>query len=247
MAKIKEYTKSGQPVYEYDDKESDGWTPPEFGEEGWCERLEWHFERYCGKADMVFHEVLSDRIHLDVHWVKPTPERNYHTLFTTGMSFLPMKTPPGLENYRYAELMVCLPPEWPISDEAFQDERHYWPVRWMKFLARFPHDYDTWLGSCHTMPAGNPPEPLSTDTKMNGFILLPSVLTDPGIHTLQMDAEHAVQVYCVVPLYQEEMDFKLKHGAQGLLDRFDKHGYTERIDLKRKNVCKPSLFSFLRR
>jgi hypothetical protein len=39
------------------------------------------------------------------------------------------------------------------------------------------------------------------------------------------------------PLYAEEMNHKLKHGAESLLPRFEKHGVTDVIDVNRKNVC----------
>jgi hypothetical protein len=77
------------------------------------------------------------------------------------MSYLPMNTPDGIKDHQYAELMVCLPPSLPISDEAFKDANHYWPIRWMKMLARFPNDYNTWLGMGHTLPSGDPVTPLS--------------------------------------------------------------------------------------
>lgn len=105
--------------------------------------FEEHFAKYIGPIHSVFHEILSDLIHVDVHYIKPSEKHNYHTLFTTGMSYLPMSTPERLEEYQYAELVVCLPPDWPISDEALRDNKYYWPIRWLKMLARFPHEYET--------------------------------------------------------------------------------------------------------
>lgn len=29
-----------------------------------------HIEKYIGKIDCVFHEIISDKVHIDVHWVK---------------------------------------------------------------------------------------------------------------------------------------------------------------------------------
>jgi PAS domain-containing protein len=45
--------------------------------------------------------------------------------------------------FRLAELLVCLPADWPVTEEAFEDERNYWPVRWLKQVARFVHEYKT--------------------------------------------------------------------------------------------------------
>lgn len=238
MTKPTDYSKSGDPIYRYTEKERE-WQPPDYGEEGWIEKIEEHVQLHIGEADTVFHEIISDLIHVDVHCINPTPERNYYTLFTTGMSYLPMKTPDELESHAYAELLICLPPDWPISQEAFQNPNHYWPVRWLKMLARFPHDYETWLGWGHTMPNGDPPEPLSEETEMSGIILLPPIEADEQFFTLEMDDGRILRFYAIVPLYQEELDFKLDHGSDALLEKFDEYGINEIIDLGRRNVCKP--------
>jgi hypothetical protein len=243
MVKPTGYTESGQPIYKYDDQEREC-TPPHYGEEGWSEKIAEHVEQFYGPVESVFHEVISDLIHVDVYWIKPTPEQNFHTLFTTGMSFLPMNTPKELPERRYAELMAFLPPDWLISEEAFQDPDNYWPVYWLKMLARFPHQYDSWLADAHTMPNGDPPEPLSGKTNQDGIILLPPIMVSADFHGLRMDEERVVNFYAIVPLYPEEMAFKLKHGVEALLDRFDKHGINELIDLNRTNVCKKPLWKF---
>lgn len=73
------------------------------------EKIQQHVERFIGKVDMVYHEIISDFVHLDIFLVNPTPERNFFTLVTSGMSQRPMKAPPGAEKFQYAELMICLP------------------------------------------------------------------------------------------------------------------------------------------
>jgi hypothetical protein len=94
-----------------------------------------HVERYIGKIETVWHEIISDLVHIDVHWVQPTAERPYHTLVTSGMSDRPMTVPEGAENFCYGELVLCLPQEWPISEGAFKDEKNYWPIRLLKGTA----------------------------------------------------------------------------------------------------------------
>lgn len=36
-----------------------------------------HIEKNVGKIHMVFHELVSDQVHIDVHWVKPTTEPRF--------------------------------------------------------------------------------------------------------------------------------------------------------------------------
>ncbi|MFD0587276.1 suppressor of fused domain protein [Paenibacillus sp. GCM10027627] len=240
MTKPTEFSESGQPIYRYNDKEKE-WQPPEYGEEGWVAKIEEHVSEYIGEVDSVFHEIISDTVHLDVHLIKPTPERNYFTLFTTGMSFKPMNTPEGVEGHEYAELIICLPPDWPMEEDDLENQNHYWPIRWLKMLARFPHDYDTWLGWGHTMPNGDPAEPLSEQTDMSGIILLPPVDVHEDFLSLEMGDGRTISFYAIVPLYSEEMDFKLKNGSEPLIDKFDKYGINEIINLNRRNTCKSRL------
>lgn len=50
----------------------------------------------------------------------------------------------------YAELMICLPPDWPVKS-PMSDRRAYWPVRLLKTIARLPHEYHTWIGAWHSV------------------------------------------------------------------------------------------------
>lgn len=47
-----------------------------------------------------------------------------------------------------------------------------------------------------------------------------------------------------MPLYQNEMDFKLRKGTENLLQRFDKAGYNEILAPKRSDVTKRRFWLF---
>ncbi|GAB1153600.1 MAG: suppressor of fused domain protein [Shewanella algae] len=228
-----EYSLSGDPIFRYTDGEKE-WQSP-MGEECIVQISE-HIERHIGEVTWVFHEVISDTVHIDVHYVAPTDERPFHTLVTSGMSDLPMSTPEEADIPRFMELMITLPAHWQISQEAFSDEQWYWPVRQLKFLARFPHKYDSWLGWGHTIPNGEPAEPFAENTRQNGMIVLPSLLVDEGFHTLEIDQDKCINFYSLVPLYEEEMMLKLEQGSDALLDLFDKYQVSDLVDVARINV-----------
>lgn len=67
-----------------------------------------HIEKYIGVIDNVFKEIISGVLSIDILILDPTPERNFYTLITSGMSELPMTVPEGAEEYQYAEIMICL-------------------------------------------------------------------------------------------------------------------------------------------
>ena len=231
---LEEVTPGGSQVYKYsqpveDDTLSGGdWE----GIEAICD----HVEKNLGPISTVWHELISPLVHIDVHVVPPTKERPYTFLVTTGMSERPMNVPPGAEAWQYAELMVALPQSWKLDQTAFEDERNYWPVRWLKTLARFPHEYSTWLCDGHTIPAGNPAEPVCEGTQLNGFVLLPPCLAGEKMQSVEITPTQTVNFWSLVPLYQEEMDFKLQKGVEALLKLFDRHGVTDLIDPQRINV-----------
>jgi hypothetical protein len=95
-----------------------------------------------------------------------------------------------------------------MDKEAFEDESVYWPLRLLKWLARFPHEFGTWLGFGHTVPHGDPPGPFAADTELCGAILLPPVLGPDGFERVEA-AERTINVFAVIPLYADEMDLKL--------------------------------------
>ncbi len=237
-------TGHGDPVFRY----SDDARPTQFemaiGDLATIERITRHIEQYCGKVETVLHELVSDLVHIDVHWVKPTRERNYHTLVTSGMSDRPMLAPEQVAECRYAELMLSLPPEWPVGEtyEVLPSQevnpRHYWPIYLLKMLARFPHKFNAWLWWGHTMPNGDPAEPYADNTQLCCALLLSPMRFPQEFGQLKIDDEKTIHFFSIVPLYKEEMDVKLEKGTEALFDGFDKHNVNELLDIKRTNVCK---------
>jgi len=230
-----EKSESGSPIYRYEDVKEKEF---EFASgESSIEEISDHIENFIGKIDTVFHEIVSDQVHVDIHWVKPTKERPFHTLITSGMSDKPMSTPEDVENANFAELSICLPEEWNISEEDFEDEKNYWPIRWLKYMARFPHDYDTWLGWGHTLPNGDPAEPFAENTKLNTILLLPTIVFGEEFHQLKLK-EKSINFLTLIPLYNEEVELKMKNGVEALFDGFDEYGITDILDVDRPNTAK---------
>ena len=183
-----------------------------------AERIENHISEHLGEG-MVFHEIVSDRFHNDVHMIPPSEKFPFNILVTCGMSALPMTLPeemPGRENWTYAELCIILPPDWKLDPEGFSDERNYWPVRLLKDLARLPHDYSTWLGYGHTVPNGNPAEPYAPETGLAGAVIVPPLLLGDGFFTIP--GEPPVHIFQVIPVTAEELEYKLENGIDALLE-----------------------------
>ncbi|MDO4777259.1 MAG: suppressor of fused domain protein [Cardiobacteriaceae bacterium] len=220
----------GSEGYDADDETRFQESIREYGRE-----IEGHYEHYFGDIGGVYHEIVSDLVHIDIHMIPATPERPWLTLATTGMSDLPMSVPAfeGSHRYSRAELLIYLPKDWPINQEDFDNEDNYWPLRWLKILARLPHEYETWLAEGHTIPNGDPPERIA-NTPFSGFMLLPPLLSQPEeAYTLKTVDGEIVRFYCLIPLYAEEMAYKLEHGINELLGYFDTDIINEVVDIHR--------------
>ena len=235
MKEDHETSPSGAPIWRHEDKNR-GFTVPE-EHARYLEEIEAHLEKHIGPIESVLHERVSDLIHLDILYIAATSERPYAVLVTSGVSDLPMAVPDGLEEYARAELLVALPASWPISAEAFRDESNYWPLRWLKYVGRLPHNYETWIGWGHTIPNSDPPEPIS-NTGFVGVMLSLPYWADADFFQLTTSNGDVISFYGLTPLYAEEMDLKLNKGVEDLESRFDKQNIGFVLDVNRPNVAK---------
>lgn len=231
-----ERSESGSPIYRHQARDDEQLTPPEDAATH-LEAIEAHLEKHVGKVETVFHELLSDLVHLDVLFLPAHAEMPHHTLVTSGVSDKPMDVPEGMEQVKYAELMISLPADWPLDQKSFKDEAHYWPIRWLKMIGRLPHQYNTWIGWGHTIPNGDPAEPIA-NTQFTGAMLVPPYWLPPEFFQLPINDDDQICFYNLVPLYSEELDLKLKKGADALEALFEKHEIGHVVDKDRWNVAR---------
>ena len=193
---------------------------PEVYSEKEMEAIEGHIQQYFGEFENVFHELSSPDIHVDICVVPPSKERNYYTLVTMGMGAHRMNVPEELAEYKLerAELAIALPKDWKLKHEDLKNERWYWPIRLLKDLARLPITCDTWLGWGHTT---DNQEPYANNTQLCAAILTGPQGTEDGSEVCPLPNGEEVNFYQVIPLYRDEMDFKLAHDADALLDKME--------------------------
>ncbi|GLY79760.1 suppressor of fused domain protein [Actinoallomurus iriomotensis] len=218
---------TGSGLFRYAARERE-WEPAAPTDPDTAEAVKRHIQRHFGEIAFVWHEFISDLVHIDVHVVEPSPERPYYTLVTSGMSDLPMTVPEGVGPY--AELLICLPPDWPLSADALNDEKAYWPVRLLKTVARLPHEYDTWIGVWHSVPNGDPAEPYAEGTPFAGVLVAPMVDHPEEAHTVITAEGKQISLLALVPLHPAEIDLKVTEGTGALLDAFDRITVNEVFD-----------------
>ncbi len=192
---------------------------PEVYTEEEMSAVEQHIKNTFGEFENVFHELVSPDIHVDICVVPPSEERDYYTLVTMGMGAHRMNVPEELAEYKLerAELAIALPPDWKLDEESLKNERWYWPIGLLKVLARLPISNDTWLGFGHTMDKQSP---FAEDTKLCAAILVgPQDVVWNGGEVCTLPSSEEVNFYQVIPLYHNEMEYKMEHDADALLEK----------------------------
>lgn len=206
---------------------------PELYEEAEVDQLERYIERAFGSFEQMFHEIISPDIHVDIAVIAPTDDQPFYKLVTMGMGAHKMNTPPELDEYKlqHAELVVHLPADWKLQSEA---EADYWPLRWLKIIARLPGEHNTWVGFGHTIASGEP----IANTGFGCMGLITACDKSGESAKLTMDTGKTLQFYQLLPLYPEEMEYKMEKGAiEQLIELFDDSVSTV-VQVGRKNFCK---------
>ena len=153
---------------------------------------------------------------------------------TGGHGRPPHEYPPELARYNVdrAEMLLRLPPEWQFREK---DEKVVLAHPLAEIAGAPALEQDTWLGWGHTVPNGRP---FAANTLLSGVLL-----TAPEGVPRRLGLPHAGrqrgELYQVLPLYDEEMDYKLDHDAAALLERMEAKGALAcpYIRLERPNAC----------
>jgi hypothetical protein len=195
-----------------------------------------HIGSHFGKFNNVMHEIVSPDIHVDICVIEPTKKRNYYTLVTMGMGAHKMNVPPEFESYKIdrAELLITLPSDWDLSEKNFDDEKNYWPIRWLKIMARLPIEHDTWLGWGHTVPNG---EPFAGNTELSDMLVTMPYLFGEKSASCKLPNKDVVRFYQLVPLYENERQFKTENGTEALENSFPKD-FDMVVDINRNNLLR---------
>lgn len=197
--------------------------------------IEAHIDKYFGKLTYVNHEIESPDIHLDVCIIEPTPDRDYYTLITMGMGAHKMNVSKGFVKSKLnrAELIITLPSYWEFDTN---EEKWFWPIRLIKELGRLPIHSNTWLGYSHTISNQSS---YDKSTKLSGsYLSFPyEVRNDIKCFRKKIGMLKQINFYQVVPIYEEEMDYKLEKGVEEFEKLFPEN-FDMIVDPKRKNFAK---------
>lgn len=204
---------------------------PEVSEEKEMNAVRKHITKYFGEFKQVFHERVARDIHVDICAVPPSGKRDYYTLVTMGMGARRMNAPEGEPDR--VELAIALPKDWKLDRKSLREGQWYWPIRLLKQMARLPVYHYGSLGRGHTL-SNSKPEPFAENTQLCACILTDLQDVREGARVCVLPGGEEVSFYQVVPLYEDELSYKLEHGPDALLDKMA--GVGPVVDLERQDV-----------
>lgn len=192
--------------------------------------VELFIENNLGEYNNVLHEISSTDIACDILLIPPNDEHDYYTLVTCGMGAHKMKIPEELQDndLERAELILCLPSGWHVKSSG---EKWFWPLKLMKTLAHLPIKENSWLGWGHTITNE---KPYFDNTQLSGVILANSPLIDED-NICELPSGERINFYQIIPLYEEEMNYKISNNAEALFDLIGEINPV--LDINRKNYC----------
>jgi len=219
--KKKERKEDLMPLYLYDEKD--------------LNEVDEYISKAFGNFENVFHEIISPDIHLDVCFIPPTNEEPFFKLVTMGAGAYEMDIPDKWKEYRLerAEYVIYVPKEWNLNSPEIAD---YWPIKVLKDVARLPILCDTWLSFGHTTQDDEEGSTYAPNTKFNS-VVLDFCENHQGEVRLETSSGKTINFYQIIPLYPEELEFKMTNDAETLIDLFVKKNIDYKIvDINRRSA-----------
>jgi len=190
-------------------------------------------KRFSPIENTISETVPGSRLSVTIQIIPPSMNKDFVALVTTGMSDEPMDYSDEERTFKYAELLLKLPSSWIVEEDNMKDQNHYWPLGWIRKVAHIPHLYDGWLEEGVILPNGEPPQPFASNTKLSCIMICrPKESGLDNVHTKGED----INIYILVPIYEEERNLALEKGYEYLLERMREKGISDVLDIHRINV-----------
>jgi hypothetical protein len=195
-----------------------------------------HVKNGFGAPERILREPYPRDVRADVAVVGPSPERPWYALITVGMGAFVMDVPQDLIDCELerAELMICLPPDWRVGSPRGEMR---WPLEWLRALAHIPAGKELWMGWGHLIPLE---EYVSKKVKFSGMLLIDPPAYGREASFCEMPDGSIVNIYQLLPLYDDEVRYRQSAGTDALLELFEKklgRGPLTVLDVTRGNCA----------
>lgn len=144
------------------------------------------------------------------------------TLHEYDMPVLPL-----WKGREHNEIFFCLPAYWDYENP--KNENANWIFDWLFRLQNFALERNTWFGPGHTIAAGNPPQPVSPLVRMDHFFFIDPIFTKEVMQPVELN-DMTVYFLAVMPIFEEELDYKTVKGTGKTLKKMVARKIDERLD-----------------
>ena len=138
----------------------------------------------------------------------------------------------------FNEIYFALPAYWELDDR--KNESLTSVYNWIYRLERFVLDKNTWFGPGHSIPCGNPAEPISMLLKQTQFLFMNPILLEDLFQPFNL-GDKKVHLLATIPVFSDELEYKMTKGTHKFLRRFVHKNYDERIDEFRHSFMRSRL------
>ena len=202
----------------------------------------------------ILQESLEKRLNKSVQIIEnelgsfilfqPNQASTCNVLMTNGLSDFKMPVHEKHIGEEFNELYFLLPNYWNI--EAIENQNFNWVFSWLQRLKNFAIEKNAWYGHGHTFPCGKEMNPLSESMRQNHFILTRPIELDEDLAEIVLE-DRSIGFLGVIPIFEDEMDFKQGRGTVQLFEKLRTFNVTEKLDDFRNTVLKSRWKSYLGR
>ena len=153
-------------------------------------------------------------------------------LMTNGLSNYTMPVHEKHAGREHVELYFCLPSYWDIENIEKQ-----WVFEWIQKMAKHVTEKQTWFGVGHTIPNGNPAAAFSPTMNQRYLLLNEPMYLREKLESVQLE-DKEIHFLAVIPIFEDEMDYKMAKGTYKLLQKMEGKGISELLDDYRMSSLK---------
>jgi hypothetical protein len=166
-------------------------------------------------------------------WIgPPTEDRRSVVIATSGVSEYAMSQSDSSAPGR-VEMLFELPRDWPFTKEEIGEDRHRWPIDWLRTVTGRVMTGKVALDQGHTVATDDRSEPLGPGTRMSAILFLRELRS---FGRLERSDGVEVTFLSLFPIYESELAFKEAHGVVALVKAFQSAGVSTRFDPQRPPV-----------
>jgi len=177
--------------------------------------IENHYEKYIGKADFIWHEIVMLDPHIDIFSFPPTKKRPFRLLVTAGVSSKKMPVP-------HSQLPHFIEVIWTIEEKLYQKHKKSL-VNYLKSIARYPHDQNTWIGYSHSLEnKDKKPYFPKINNKHAATLLMMGDFSgnlEKNFYTELFIKKSRVIFLTPIPITKQQLKLKLKHDTDFLMKK----------------------------